>query len=135
MTYFSKEQKKAIAPKIVALGKKFGVKATLSVLHHSEVVLSIASGGIDFIGNARKIEEEQVESIYGSKIRDEYIDVNPYHFEKHFSDKALEYLKEAIAILNTGNYDNSDIMTDYFDKGHYVRVRVGRWDKPYKLEA
>lgn len=132
MAYFSKEQKKAIAPKIVALGKKFGVKASLAIRDHSGVVLSIASGGIDFIQNAKDVEANNPLAP-AKQFKDDYINVNVYHFENWFDGKALEYLKEAIAILNEGNYDNSDIMTDYFDKGHYVDVLIGRWDKPYKL--
>jgi hypothetical protein len=37
--------------------------------------------------------------------------------------------------LNTGNHDNSDSQTDYFDVGWYVDVKVGKWNKPYIVEA
>lgn len=30
------------------------------------------------------------------------------------------------------NYDNSDVMTDYFDVNYYWTVRIWKWDKPYK---
>jgi len=32
-------------------------------------------------------------------------------------------------------YDNSDAQTDYFDTAYYVDVNVGKWDKPYIVEA
>jgi hypothetical protein len=35
--------------------------------------------------------------------------------------------------MNAGNWDKSDIQTDYFDVGWYIDVNVGRWDKPYAL--
>lgn len=35
--------------------------------------------------------------------------------------------------LNTDNYDNSDVQTGYFDVGHYVELRIGRWDKPFQV--
>jgi hypothetical protein len=28
-------------------------------------------------------------------------------------------------------YDNTDIMTDYFDVSHYIDISIGKWDKPY----
>jgi len=42
-------------------------------------------------------------------------------------------LKEFFDIINEGNYDNSDSMTDYFDVGFYTTIRLGEWDKPYKV--
>ena len=32
------------------------------------------------------------------------------------------------------NYDNSDIMTDYFDTNFYLTLGIGRYDKPYQTE-
>jgi len=32
-------------------------------------------------------------------------------------------------------YDNTDIMTDYFDVSHYIDIDVGRWNKPYQVVA
>jgi len=29
--------------------------------------------------------------------------------------------------------DNSDITTDYFDISYYIDVKIGTWQKPYKL--
>lgn len=115
MAYFSKEMKKAIAPKINALLKEYGVKGSLSVLNYSKVVLTIRSGSIDF--------------------GDAYVQVNPYYIEGRFSGKAEEFLMKAVKILNTGNYDNSDIQTDYFDVGFYVGINVGSWDRKYKLDT
>jgi hypothetical protein len=35
--------------------------------------------------------------------------------------------------MNTGNWDESDIQTDYFNVGWYVDVKIGSWQKPYKV--
>ena len=51
MAYMSQENKASKAPKIAAICKQFGVKATLAVRHHSTLVLNISSGPIDFISN------------------------------------------------------------------------------------
>lgn len=115
MAYFSKEMKAAIAPKIASLLKEYGMKGSLAIDHHSEIVLNLRSGVIDF----------------GS----EYAQVNVFHVDRFYSGKAKEFLLKAVEILNTGNYDNSDIMSDYHDVGHYVSINVGRWDKPYVVSA
>jgi hypothetical protein len=63
------------------------------------------------------------------------VDVNPYWYHDHFDGKARKFLDEALRVLNTGNHDNSDSQTDYFDVGWYVDVKVGKWNKPYIVEA
>jgi hypothetical protein len=113
MAYFDQTKKKAIEPAIKALCKEYGVKATLGVKHSSSVVLNVLAGAIDFAC--------------------EYEQVNVYWVEKNFSGKAQEFLLKALAILNTGNYNNSDSQSDYFDVGHYVDINIGKWDKPYEL--
>ncbi|AGR47969.1 molecular chaperone DnaJ [Sinorhizobium phage phiM7] len=131
MAYFSQEMKKAIAPKIKEICKKYDVKASLGVRHHSEVVLNIASGAIDFIANANEVMKNDPYAAADAREVKHNINVNQYHYEKHFSDKALDFLKEVLTVLNTGNYDKSDIQTDYFNVGFYVDVNIGKWDKPY----
>ena len=51
MAYVSQELKAKLAPKIKAICKKYGVKASLAVRNHSVLCLNIKSGKIDFIGN------------------------------------------------------------------------------------
>lgn len=130
MAYMNQERKAAIAPVVKAICKKYGIKASLAVRHHSTLVLNIKSGAIDFIGNFNKVRGQRI-----NDVAKEYLKVNPYWFHDHFNDVAKEFLQEVFAAMNNGNWDNSDIMTDYFDKGWYVDVNVGRWDKPYVLEA
>ncbi|CAB4130261.1 hypothetical protein UFOVP116_350 [uncultured Caudovirales phage] len=126
MAYFTQDMKKAIAPKVKALCAKYGVKGSMSVKHHSQVCLTIKSGKIDFF--------KDVSNDSYSKARG-YVQVNHYHIDKHFSGKAAEFLNEAKRILNSGNYDNSDIQSDYFDVGFYVSMNIGKWDQPYVLAA
>ena len=122
MAYVSQEMKSKIAPTIKALLKKYELKGSLSVRNHSELVLTIKSGSIDFIGNVKD-----------SNGRD-YLDVNPYWYHTHFSGVAREFLKEAISALRgVDYYDNSDAMTDYFDVSHYISINIGKWDSPYSF--
>ena len=37
--------------------------------------------------------------------------------------------------MDVGNYDNSDVQTDYFDTGWYIDINIGSWDKPYTVVA
>ena len=64
-------------------------------------------------------------------MRENYIDVNVYHFNSHFTGKAKDFLNEVYKIMNTGNHDNSNIQIDYFDVGFYVDINIGKWDTPY----
>jgi len=141
MAYFNQERKQEKSPAIKAILKKYGVKGSLSVRNHMSFVLTVKSGSIDFIENYIKTDAAKN---YGNKMsqdRIDYIrnnkslDVNPYWYQEHYSDKALGFLKEIFAAMNGGNHDNSDIQTDYFDVGWYVDVNIGSWNKPYTVEA
>ena len=35
--------------------------------------------------------------------------------------------------LTSYNYDDSDVMADYFDRGFYDWYHVGKWDKPFQV--
>lgn len=137
MAYVSQDRKKSLAPAIKAVLKKYNVKGTLAVRHHSTLVLNIKSGSIDFIENyiktdnegysRRQLSQSQIDYIRNNKC----LDVNPYWYQEHFSDKAVAFLKEVFTAMNKGNHDNSDVQTDYFDVGWYVDVNIGSWNKPY----
>ena len=128
MAYMQQEKKKSLAPAIKAACAKHGVKATLGVDHHSSLVLNIKEGSIDFIKNynetmqARGLEH-RAEDNFG---------INPYHYETQFTGEALSFFKEVMPLMNVGNFDKSDIQSDYFHCGWYVEVNIGKWDRPYQ---
>lgn len=138
MAYMSQERKAALSPAIKEICKKYNVKASLSVYHHSTLCLTIQKSQIDFIGNYNAITAERairtngMERWHNAK---DYINVNGYWFHEHFTGEALEFLKEVHAAMNVGNHDRSDIQTDYFDVGWYVDINIGQWNKPYILNA
>lgn len=137
MAYVSQERKKALAPKIKAICKKYGVKATLAVRNHSTLVLNIKSGTIDFIGNSNAVcgrDHYMIRIAVWLPNASGYESVNVYHFKNHYDGKALKFLSEVYAAMMVGNHDNSDIQTDYFDVGWYVDINIGKWDAPYILE-
>lgn len=131
MAYVSQNLKAKLAPKIKSVLKKYGVKGTLAVRNHSTLVLNIKSGKIDFIKNFN----ETMNSHSCLHISAEgCIDVNPYWYHNHFTGKAKDFLGEVISAMKEGNWDNSDIQTDYFDVGWYIDVNIGKWNKPYIVE-
>jgi hypothetical protein len=133
----SQENKAVIAANIKPILAKYGVKGSLSVCNHSTIVLTLKSGKIDFIENLNRVcnsSHYQTSNGFRPATRG-HVDVNPYWYQDHFDGKAKKFLSEALRVLNTGNHDNSDSQTDYFDVGWYVDVKVGKWNKPYIVEA
>ena len=134
MAYMSQERKAQIAPAVKAILKRYGVKGTLSTDRYS-ISLNIKSGPMDFIGNYNETVERQPGGFRLGSPAEKYIQMNNYWFRDHFSDKVVKkFLEEVLRAMNTGNHDNSDIQTDYFDVGWYVHVNVGKWNKPYTVE-
>lgn len=142
MAYMSQERKQQRAPIIKAILKKYGVKGSLSVRHHSTLVLNLKSGEIDFIYNfiatdklsnsGKKMSQDQIEHIEKTRC----LDVNPYWFKEHFSGTAKEFLTEIVdAMYGSDYFDKSDAQIDYFHCSHYIDVNIGKWNKPYTLEA
>jgi hypothetical protein len=135
MAYVSQERKAQLAPAIKAICKKYNVKASLAVRHHSTLVLNVRQGNIDFIGNYNAtIAERDPTGNRHINPASKSIQVNPYWYHEHFSGRAKQFLEEVIPALNNGNHDRSDIQSDYFDVGWYVDVNIGQWNKPYALE-
>jgi len=135
MAYMSQETKAKIAPKVKAILKKYGIKGTLAVRNHSTLCLNLKSGKIDFIANSNRVcgaDYYQVAQGFRPNTG-KYCQVNPYHFKSHYDGKALAFLTEVLSAMNEGNYDRSDIQTDYFCVGWYVDVNIGKWNKPYEV--
>lgn len=113
MAYISQEMKKKLAPAIKAVMKEFGVKGTISVSNHSTLIVKIKEGSVDF-GR-------------------EHLQIHHAH-SSSFSGKTRQFVEKIFAAMKGDEwYDNSDIMTDYFDTAYYMRVNVGDYDKPYKV--
>jgi hypothetical protein len=113
MAYMSQENKKALTPAIQAVLKKHNVKGTIAVRHHSTLVVTLQKGLVDFKGKDN---------------------VNPYWIAENYADNpaARDLLLELKAAMNTGNFDNSDSMSDYFSVGWYCDIDIGSWKKPYE---
>lgn len=62
-----------------------------------------------------------------------YRSFNHHHTEinTEYSERCREVLRLVSEYAQSYNYDNSDIMTDYFDVNFYLNVTVGKWNKAY----
>lgn len=114
MAYVSQEMKARLAPAIKAVLKKYGMKGSIAVRHHSTLVVNLKQGPIDF--------------------GKDYIQVNTYWVHEHYEGTARSFLTELVdAMKGPDFFDHSDAMTDYFHLSHYIDINVGRWDRPYTV--
>ena len=137
MAYFNQDDKKELAPKIKNVLNKYGIKGTISVRNNMVLVVTLKSGKLDILQNYLDNFNIQAEYKDYPKLEKppEYIDVNTYHIDSYYSGIVKDFLNELITVMNIGNHNNNDIMTDYFDVGWYIDINVGKWNKPYQFEA
>lgn len=141
MAYVSQELKAKLAPTIKAICKKYSIKASIAVRHHSTLVLNIRQGSIDFVENYIQTDED---SHHGRKMSEDQkayirknrcLDVNTYWAHEHFSGQAKEFLVAMIAAMEGPDFFNEDdAQTDYFHRSHYIDINIGQWNRPYALE-
>ena len=118
MAYVSQTDKKALAPAIKSVLKKYNMKASISVNNHSSLCVNIKEGVIDFSDDFT----------HG----DGYIQVNEYWIDDHYKGVKGDFFNELLAAMKGPKYFNDDdAMTDYFSRSHYTNINVGKWNKPY----
>ena len=112
MAYISQDDKAKRAPGIKAVLKKYSMKGTIGIRNHSELVVNIQSGAIDF--------------------GKDYIQVNYYHIDRNYTEAAAAFLHELVdAMKGDGWFNHSDTQTDYFHVAFYLSINVGNWNKAY----
>lgn len=132
MAYMNQERKATIAAelkKIIPAGWKY----SLSVRHHSTIVLTIAAAPVDFIAEANERNRKMAERTGGTfyEVKDSF-DLNHHHFDAADWPQSGKVMEKIIRALNKGNHDRSDLQTDYFDVGWYIDISIGRWNKPFQ---
>ena len=120
MAYVSQDDKAKLAPQIKKVLNKYGMKGSISIRHHSTLVVTLQSGAIQF------------EHSHG----DGYTQVNTYWIHEHFEGVAKQFLTELLVEMKgTKYYNNDNAMVDYFDRSHYTDINIGQWNKPYVQTA
>jgi hypothetical protein len=127
MAYVSQADKKKLAPAVKAVLKKYNMKGSIAVRHHSTLVCNIKSGPLDILG-ALPVSE------YGPR---DYVQVNPYWIAENYDDETVvSFLTELKSAMEGDNFFcEDDIQTDYFHRSHYVDINVGKFNQPYVLQA
>lgn len=134
MAYMNQARKAELAPGIKAVLKKYGVKGTIGVRNYASLVVNIKEGALDLIGEAnafnREFAERTGQRFY--EVKGNY-QANPYKGADAYADKTVGKFFKELTDAMRGNiwYDNSDLMTDYFDTAYYLDINVGNYDKPY----
>ncbi len=105
MAYMNQEKKAALAPQIKAVLKKYKMKGSIKVRNYSTLVVTVKSGPLD-------ISSERGLSIMYAHSKT----------VKEWGGEREAFIRELLNAMNEGNHDNSDIMTDYFDVGHYSQI-------------
>jgi hypothetical protein len=90
---------------------KDGWKISIKKEHYSGVRITILQGPVNFLPEESK------------KIKSSF-----------FPDKSSHpYLQQIYNIANSGNHDNSDAMSDYFDVGWYIWLNIGEYGNEYQF--
>ena len=121
MAYVNQEKKKALAPAIKAVLKKYDMKASIAVRHHMTLIVTLKEGPIAF--DMKHPLDYQV---------------NTHWIDEHYADHpvARDFLKELKAAMEGPEFFNhDDSMSDYFHRSHYIDINIGKYEKPYKLAA
>lgn len=137
MAYITADEVKAIR---VALKKEFGKDFKFSVTreHGSGVRIAIMSGVANFYDG----ELDSTDKYSGrSNEFTGYAQINHYH--THFYGAYAELFDKISDIAHTAPglaggtkyFCDDDSQSDYFSRAYYVSIHVGKWDKPYELNA
>ena len=133
MAYVSKEAKAKIVSLAKPILKKYGMKGTFSVNHHSTMVLKLTAGKLDIIGNYNSMADKRPHERYWVPAEN-YMEVNVYWYHEHFDGVVKEFLTEMLAAMKGADwFDKSNAMTDYFNTAYYIDIKVGTYNKPYVL--
>lgn len=69
------------------------------------------------------------------KFKEGHSTINPRWLERNaesigWGEKELDVVRTMDAVAHEGHWDESDIMTDYFNCAWYVSLSFGMWDNP-----
>jgi hypothetical protein len=132
MAYMSQDKKKVIKAALDKVLKPRGIKYSLRVRDNMAIHCTIQAAPVDFMANFKTTTGDLFKTISGKD--PDYLPVNLYWINSHFTGEAAEILSEAAEALKAaGYYDNSNAQIDYFDTAYYMHLNIGQYDKPFKL--
>ena len=107
--------------------------------HHSSVSISLMKGPAF---NDYEYFDRYNNTITTANLSDgEHHQINQFHLEDFYGKENADILSKIDTISRTAPaknggkvwYNDSDIMTDYFDIAYYVHISVGKWNKQYEI--
>jgi len=118
MAYISQETKKAILDSVKKLVKQHdpAIKVTASVRDYCKLRVRLKSDRLVSEQQAYDEAEQANRNGYWEPKREQVL-----YFPDTLNPKTLEFYKQIKNVIHTvgGYYNNSDIMTDYFDHAFY----------------
>ena len=138
MAFISKEDKKALAPAIKAVCAKYGYKVSLSVDNSMKLVAKIKNAENILKSfceiqmseeNVRQRETNGYDNFSVERTMEQAAKwghtVNEYWMEVNYSEKAVAFLKELKSAMEGPEFFcEDDIMTDYFNRSHYIDIQL-----------
>ena len=136
MAYINQTEKKELSVGIKSVLKKYGMKGTIGIDHHSTLVVNLKYGKLDIIGNwFDTVSKKGTINDYGDKLdKPEYMQVNEYWIDHNYTGKVKDFLNELVSAMKGENFfDKTDLMSDYFHVKHYLSINVGKWNQNYTV--
>ena len=138
MAYISQQDKKELMPGIKKVLKTYNMKGTVSIRHHSTLIVTLSEGELDLIRVENDIRRERhARNNYGEL----YLVDSTFNQSYHQLNKFVELGEHLVhnfyqnmfkAMKGDKWFDKSDIMTDYHHIAYYCYIDVGRSKlKPY----
>ena len=138
MAYISQQDKKELMPGIKKVLKTYNMKGTVSIRHHSTLIVTLSEGELDLIRVENDIRRERhARNNYGEL----YLVDSTFNQSYHHLNKFVELGEHLVhnfyqnmfkAMKGDKWFDKSDIMTDYHHIAYYCYIDVGRSKlKPY----
>ncbi len=103
-----------------------------------DITFSVTSPGgyysddinISIMSYKRRLATEDYLSVgYGRNFKESL-----HYRDRKVSDEGRNIITRVIEIGNSYNYDYSDVMRDYFDKGYILTVKIGKENKPFVIK-
>jgi hypothetical protein len=116
----------AIRADIKASFPKFKFK--IHKRHHNSFSFHVMSGPIELTTQ------------HGKDVQGNHMSVNPYwihdlsHCKDEYTFSGRLFLKTLVKLIESFNYDDSDIQTDYFHTRFYLHVEIGDGEQKYEVK-
>lgn len=127
MAFMSQQRKAELAVEIKKV-MPAGWKWSLAVHHHSTLVLTISAAPVDLIGLNKRPGTGTC-----PPDAERYLSLNEFYIEREYDEPLCATFKAIKNAMMVGNHDRSEPMTDYFDVGWYIDIRIGCYERPFKF--